>query len=329
MLNQIYDKIVKKYGHLDLSEMKAAMRNDGLGELADLLEEMNEEGELGEEGINPSFDIPSIPLSANDNMKFDSRACLAKCAGTCCKAKNYLMITLYDIHRILSSRAAELFQIRSTRDLFEGDPPFLELLIWEEHRMYFPYIRFLPIGADPNTKPEFAKDSVCPFLYPINEVYAFHKEELPKWANNNSMGCMLSEDKPSVCRLSPLGVSTGITGKVTYQYMQPTLECPACETDVEIKVSDYASSFISPFEIKHKERAHQILRKYGARKARQLDQARYYEILKHVYNIDELLFHYGLGVEDRPHIDKLMEMVIAGAKGDFSVYDQFIETLKT
>ncbi len=117
-------------------------------------------------------------------------------------------------------------------------------------------------------------------------------------------------------------------GKVTFTYTPPILDCPACETDVEIKVSDYISSVIPLSEKKQKERAQQILIDYSYREAKQVDQARCYEILKQVHNIDGLLFQFGLGIENRPQIDKLLEMVIAAAKGDFSVYDEFVETLK-
>jgi hypothetical protein len=338
MINQILEAIQNKYGHLGFSEMKSAMRKDGLGDIVDLLEnpelinsldeQMNEEEKLEEDALTPSLDIPSIPLSANDNFKFDSKACLAKCAGNCCKRKNYLMVNLFDIHRILPSKAAKLLNICSTRDLFEGKPPLLELLCWEGPKMYFPYIRFLPIGADLETKPEYAEDSICPFLRPISEVYAFHKEDLPEWAREEAMGCILREDKPSVCRLSPIGESRRTPGKVTFEYTPPIFDCPACETDVEIKVSDYISSVIPLSEKKQKERAHQILIDYSGREGGQVDQARCYEILKQVHNIDGLLFQYGLGIENRPQIDKLLELVIAATKGHFSVYEEFIQNLK-
>lgn len=206
----------------------------------------------------------------------------------------------------------------------------LELLYWDEIKMYFSYIRFLPIGADLETKPEYAEDSICPFLRPISEVYAFYKEDLPEWTGKEAMGCILREDKPSVCRLSPIGEgeSRMIPEKVTFTYTPPILNCPACETDVEIKVSDYISSVIPLSEKKQKERAQQILIDYSYREAKPVDQARYYEILKQVHNIDGLLFQYGLGIENRPQIDKLLEIVIAAAKGDFSVYNEFVETLK-
>lgn len=50
-------------------------------------------------------------------------------------------------------------------------------------------------------------------------------------------------------------------------------------------------------------------------------------ILKQIYNIDGLLSQYGLGLEHRPDIDQLVNIVIAAAKGDFSLYEQFIEDL--
>ncbi len=51
------------------------------------------------------------------------------------------------------------------------------------------------------------------------------------------------------------------------------------------------------------------------------------ELIKQIYNIDKVLAEYGCGPEYRPAVDKVVEMFIAARKGDFSLYEQFIESL--
>ncbi len=143
------------------------------------------------------------------------------------------------------------------------------------------------------------------------------------------MGCMLMEDKPTICRLSPLGKSSGmVTGRVTYEYLPPALNCPACETEVEVKVSEYLSLMVSSSEQQQQERFHKMLMSYHqAEISQEFDQKHFNEIIRHLYNIDGLLSQYGRRIDERPPIDQLVEIMFAASYGDFSVYEQFIEDL--
>ncbi len=347
MYQQILEMLLAKYGHLSYSKLTEALRKDGLEELVDAIENdahlMGLIAEISQEfcpdglddpeyGIIPSTvqQIRGIPVEYHRTFNFDPQACLKTCKGNCCKNKNYLMINITDIFKILSSEGAQFFDIRSTIDLFDRKPPFIELFYSEEYRLFLPYIRYLPVNADVHTRPEDAQGSICPFLHPIHEVYAYHKKALPQWAGKDALGCILMADKPTICRLSPLGKSSGmVTGKVTYEYLVPAQDCPACETDVELKVSDYVSSVVSSSEQQQQERFHEMLMSYyRAETSQELDQKRFNEILKHVYNIDGLLYQYGLDSKHRPGVEQLVEIVFAASHGDFSVYEQFIEGLR-
>ena len=346
MHQQILEMLLAKYGNLSYSELTQALRKDGLGELVDTIEadaelmglisEISQEDShsLGdsEYGIMPASvqQKGGVPVEYHEAFNFDPQACLKKCKGNCCKSKNYLMIGITDIFRILSSKGAQFFNIRTTTDLFDREPPFIELIYSEEYELFLPYIRYLPINADVNTRPEDAQGSICPFLYPIHKVYAYHKKALPQWVGKDARGCILMAEKPSICRLSPLGKSSGmVTGKVTYEYVKPALDCPACETDVEMKVSDYVSSMVSSSEQRQQESFHETLMSYyRAGTSQELDQERFNEIIKHVYNIDALLDQHGLGSEHRPPVEQLLEITFAASHGDFSVYEQFVEGLQ-
>jgi hypothetical protein len=347
MYQQILEMLLAKYGHLSLSELKAALRNDGLGEFVDAIENdaylMGMMSEISKElsadlssgtefGIIPSTvqKIQGIPVDYRGTFKFDPQACIETCKGNCCKKKNYLMINITDIFRIISSKGAQFFDIRSTRDLFDRKPPFIELFYSEEYRIFLPYIRFLPVDANIQSRPEDAKGSICPFLQPIHEVYAHHKKALPKRASKDAQGCILMEDKPLICRLSPLGKNSGmVTGRVTYEYLPPAPVCPACETDVEMKVSDYVSSVVSLSEQQQEERLHKMLMSYHQEGiSPEFDRNHLNEIIKQVYNIDGLLFRYGLGSEYRPQVEQLVEIVFAASRGYFGAYEQFLEDLR-
>jgi len=88
------------------------------------------------------------------------------------------------------------------------------------------------------------------------------------------------------------------TGKVTYEYLPPVLDCPACETHIEVKVSEYLSSVVSPSEEEQQERFHKMLMKYYNDSSKRIDKKRFSEIIKQVYNVDKLLYEYGLGLEN-------------------------------
>ncbi len=340
MFDQIYDRLMQKYGNLDLKELKNELGKDGLGEFVDLLEKdqglfskmlRDLPSELGDEmGIMPAVDISGVPLKSTDTFGFEQSACLEKCTGECCKHKNYLMISLADVHNIINSRGGEFFGIRSTRELFEGNPPLLEVFYNEEYQLSFPYIRFSPVGTnDLTTRPEDAKDSVCPFLRPIKTVDDHHKTEVPAKACVGAMGCMLMESKPLICRTSPLGVIRGLeTGKVSYEYAPPALECPACESDTEVRAEDHMASIELPGEKSQQQRFHKILMSIHNQPVRKRDRDEFLKVAKDIYNIDGLLARYGCGPDSRPSIDRLTEIYLYAAKGNFSKYEDLINGLK-
>ncbi len=347
MYQQMLEMMLSKYGHLSYSELIETLRKDGLGQFVDEIENdpdlmkliseashgltLEVSGDSGH-GVIPSTmqEMQGIPVEYHGTFPFDAQACLTKCKGNCCKNKNYLMINISDIFQIISSDAAGYFDIHSTIDLFERNPPFVELFYNEEYRFFFPYIRYLPADADVHARPEDASGSVCPFLRPVTEVYEYHSKFMPQWISKDALGCMLMYDKPAICRLSPLGKNSGmITGNVTYEYLPPALDCPACETDVEIKVSEYVSLMVTPSEQEEQERIHRILMSYtSAGNFQKRDQQRFNEVIKYMYNIDGLLSKYGLGTEHRPQLDTLIEIVFAASYGDFSMYEQLIEELR-
>jgi hypothetical protein len=87
-----------------------------------------------------------------------------------------------DIFKLLASPAARHLNLYSTCDLFDRKPQIIELFATEEYDLFLPYLRFLPVGAEPDTRPEDAASSICPFLYPIADVFAFHKLQLRRSA---------------------------------------------------------------------------------------------------------------------------------------------------
>jgi len=98
MYQQILEMLLAKYGHLSLSELKAALRNDGLGEFVDAIENdaylMGMMSEISKElsadlssdtefGIIPSTvqKIQGIPVDYRGTFKFDPQACIKTCKG--------------------------------------------------------------------------------------------------------------------------------------------------------------------------------------------------------------------------------------------------------
>ena len=344
---KIMEGLLTKYGHLSDSELRDALRNDGLGKFVDAIEndpiimglideisnELSSAGKIDREfgiihqNVQP---IQGIPVDYHGTIYFDPNACIRSCEGNCCKNKNYLMINIGDIYRIVSSKVAIFWGIKSTIDLFDHQPPFIEIFYNEEYRWYFPYIRFLPTGMDITIRPEEAEGSVCPFLRPIDEVYKLHNKFVPSWVGKEAMGCMLMKDKPDICRLSPLGKCQGmVTGKVTYEYLPPALDCPACDTEIEIKVSDYLYPIISYKKHKQQLQFHKMLMaNYHNETSYILDQERFHMIVIQVYNIDDLLSQHGLGIEHRPPVEQLIEIVFAASSGDYSIYEKFVEGLQ-
>ena len=344
--NPILKILMDRYGHIeDIDQLQAAMRDDGFGDFVDLLNdnselidsfmaEYREDIEQSLQNYTGSGTIPvqepvqGLPLTHYDTFKFDPRACLTDCDGKCCNGRNYLMISYSDIFKLLTSPAAHHLRILSTRDLFEHKPPIIELFFNEEYDLYLPYLRFLPLDADPNTPPEDADSNICPFLYPITEVYSFHNLQLPQYTRKDAMGCMLMDCKPAVCQLSPIGRTRGMkTGKLSYEYIEPTKNCPGCATDVEIPLSNYVDALIPSSEDEQSALFHTMLMAHNARREEGHDQKHFNSVLLEFYNIDRLLSLYGHTPKRRPTYAQLLEILIAAAKGDFSLYDHFIQSL--
>lgn len=209
--NPIMKTLMDRYGHIeDLDKLQDAMKRDGFGDFIDafndnpeimdsFIQEHNEEIEQslrlykGSGTISVQDPVQGQPLEANDAFKFDPRSCLTECDGKCCKKRNYLMISYPDIFKLLSSPAAHHLNIYSTRDLIEQKPPIMELFFAEEYDLHLPHLRFLPVGADSNICPEDAESSVCPFLYPITDVFSFHNLPFPENTSGDAMGCMLMD----------------------------------------------------------------------------------------------------------------------------------------
>lgn len=343
--DQIMKNLMDRYGDIkDLEGIKQAMRQDGLDEVIDIFETLDFDAFVenhGEEmknsiknfvgaGTMPILECAeSLTLDEEDTFFFNPKKCLTSCDGLCCKKRSYLMITYPDIFNILSSPWAQHLNIHSTRQLIEPEAPLIDIFMSEEYGLYLPYIRFLPVGAKPETRPEDAESNICPFLNPMEEVYSFHKLKPMKGRCKEAMGCILTNKKPGICRLSPIGKISGMkTGRVTYEYAEPVKGCPGCETDVEIRLMPYVKSLHSVIEKKEYLFFHKMLMAHHERENNGYDQKRFNSVLLEFYNIDRLLSQYGQTAKQRPRYSKLVEILITAAKGDFSLYNRFIETLK-
>ena len=219
-------------------------------------------------------------------------------------------------------------KINSTQDLIERRPPIIDLFLNEEYDLFLPYLRFLPIGADSNTPPEKAEDSICPFLFPISDVFSFHKLQLPQNVRKDAMGCMLMDHKPSICRLSPVGQARGlITGRLSYEYIEPAKNCPGCAADVEIPLPQYLNALLSLSDEGKRALFHKMLMAHNTRRQEGYDQKKFKSVLLEFYNIDRLLSINDYAPKQRPSYGQLLKILIAAAQGDVSLYDKFIQSL--
>lgn len=349
MFDLLLQELMGRYGHLSVEEMKARMREDGLGDLSDIADELTHElmtrdpellehllrhspfGPVGEDltaVMPPTPEVEALPVDLDDDIFFDHDACLTSCTGRCCQRKNYLMIAIPDIYRIVSSPAARLLDIRSTADLFGRQPPVVQSIFNSEYGLYLPYIRYRPVGAAPDLPPEEAPDSVCPFLFPIDEVISFHRGRVSHKVSRQARGCILMRDKPKVCRLSPLGVFSGLTtGTSSYVYAPPALDCPACDTRVVVKVAEYLRGIELPGERAQEKRLHRVVMATSKRRLAGAEQQRYGEILQQLYNIDELLLREGVDLQHRPGVERLVRIATRAAQGAFAPYDELVQEL--
>lgn len=240
--------------------------------------------------------------------------------------RNYLQISIADILRIVSSPAAPVLGIHSTADLFGRTPPLVVSFFNAEHRLQLPYIRFRSAGSDPSLAPEDAPDSVCPFLFPIEDVTRVHGLSRPEGCARDAHGCILLRHKPKVCRLSPLGVFTGLeTGRVSYVYVPPTRDCPACETKVAVTTEEFVREALLPGEAEQERRAHEIMMATARKELSDGAKQRYGEVLRQLYNIDDLLIRNGRDLHERPGVERLVSIGIHAARGDFAPYDALLE----
>ncbi|KPA13690.1 hypothetical protein MHK_006107 [Candidatus Magnetomorum sp. HK-1] len=344
--NPVLKVLMNRYGHIhDFEQLKAALTKDGFGDLVDQLtqnselmdsfiEENKEEIDQSLKNYTGSGLIPAqendlgIQLAESDSFQFDPQACLSRCNGKCCKGRNYLMILYSDIFKIINSPVASYLNINSTIELFEHKPPYIELFLNETYNLYLPYLRYLSPGSDLDIPPEEAENSVCPFLYPIDEIYTFYDLSIPQHTSKNAMGCILMENKPLVCKLSPVSQSRGIeTGRISYKYVQPTKDCPGFNTHKEIQLSLYLKDLMLSSEDNDRSLFHEMVMEHHEGIEIGVDQKRFNSILLEFYNIDHLLSMYGQKFENRPKYRHLMKILIDAAKGDFSLYDRFIKRL--
>jgi hypothetical protein len=274
-------------------------------------------------------DVEAEILTESDYFHFDPHACLSRCNGLCCKDRNYLMIVYHDILKIVDSPVASYLNIHSTIDLYEHNPPYIELFLNEEYDMYLPYLRFLPLGGAPDILPEEAEHTICPFLYPIDEIYSFYDLTIPQEASKDAMGCILMAHKPLICKLSPVSQSRGMeTGNVSYRYVLPNSKCPGCKTYNKILISDHLRDTNVSSEESSREMFHTMVMLLEHLQTNEYKN-RFNSILLEFYNIDQLLSTYGQSSEKRPRFRHLMNILIDAALGDFSFYDRFINRLAT
>ncbi|MFH0902191.1 MAG: hypothetical protein V2A73_16285 [Pseudomonadota bacterium] len=356
MIDLFLREFLDRYANLSLEEMKARMREDGFGALSDLADEsiqelMRQDPELLKQMIlsspfgaaigdsiddvddtdgvmPPAPETDTIPVGLDDDIFFDQEACLTSCTGRCCERKNYLMIGLPDIYRIVSSPAARHLGICSTADLFGRQPSLLQSFYNEEYGLYLPYIRYKPVGATEDVLPEDAPGSVCPFLFPIDEVVAFHGGKMPDKASREARGCILMRDKPKVCRLSPLGAFAGLTtGRTSYVYCPPASDCPACNTKVVVKLADYLREIELPGEAAQEEQVHRIAMATHRRPLTRAEKRQFGDILQQLYNIDELLLRLGVDLQHRPSVVRLVSVGMKAAEGSFEPYEELVQEI--
>jgi hypothetical protein len=347
-LEQIVRLLSQRYGDPSSDGFMARMRQDGLGDLVDLAEKMTHEliekdPELAlhvasqsplwheddgvDGGIMPAMpEADTQPVDLEDDIPFDQAACLASCDGQCCRKRNYLQVSIADILQIVSSPAAALLGVRSTADLFGRNPPLVVCLFNEEYGLQLPYIRFKAEGSDPYLAPEDASDCVCPFLFPIEEVNRIHRIATQEGCARNAHGCVLLRHRPKVCRLSPLGAFAGLeTGRLSYVYAPPTPDCPACKTNVTVKTADFLREALRPGESEQDRRMHEIMMATTRTHLSGAERRRYGEVLRQLYNIDDLLIRNGRNLGHRPGVEQLVSIAVHAARGDFAPYDALLE----
>ncbi|ETR70600.1 MAG: hypothetical protein OMM_03119 [Candidatus Magnetoglobus multicellularis str. Araruama] len=346
--NWVFRELMNRYGHIDdMDQLKAALSKDGLGDLMNQLDQnselvdsfIEEHREEIDQSIKKYTGSGVMPVEENvwaqelvesDSFPFDPQACLLRCNGECCTGRNYLMIVFSDILKIVNSPIASYLNIHSTIDLYDHHPPYIELFFNEEYDLYLPYLRYLPIGTDLDPPPEKAENSICPFLYPIDEIFSLYDLSMPQNVSQDAMGCILMENKPLVCKLSPVSQSRGMeTGRITYRYVQPIKNCPGCQTHKEIKLSNYLRDINLSSEEPSRTLFHSMVMTHHTWPKTDEDKNRFNSILLEFYNIDQLLSAHGQGPEKRSKDRHLMKVLIDAARGDFSLYDRFINRLSS
>jgi hypothetical protein len=131
-----------------------------------------------------------------------------------------------------------------------------------------------------------------------------------------------------ICHLSPVGQHRGmITGRLSYEYMEPTRNCPGCATDIEIPLASYIRGMVPSSEERERELFHEMVLAHHASCNQGQDQQQFNSVLREFYNIDHFLSLYGYTHMQRPGYTQLMEILIAAAEGDFALYDDFHQSL--
>ncbi len=134
--------------------------------------------------------------------------------------------------------------------------------------------------------------------------------------------------KPSICRLSPVGQTRGmITGRLSYEYIEPAKNCSGCAADVEIPLPQYVNALLSSSDEEERALFHKMLMAHNTRRQEGYDQKEFKSVLLEFYNIDRLLSKNEYAPKRRPSCGQLLKILIAAAQDDVSLYDEFVQSM--
>lgn len=275
----------------------------------------------------PTLQGNELPIQMNETFQWDNKSCIEECAGLCCKDRNYLMVSFHDILMILNSPYAKRIGIQNTCGLFEDEIPFIRIKKDPNFEIVIPYIVFWPIGAKMGILPEHAPSSMCPFLKPLGMVYAYHKEKTPGTAHPLAMGCILKDNKPDICKLSPIGLLRGMkTGILSFCHIKPDEFCSGCNSHDKVELKNYLNS-LSGVNIGPKSLFHEVAMSHFRRVKSGKNQNGFNQILQKIYNIDRLLLDNNCDVQYRPSYKQLISILHEAANGKFDLWESFLNHL--
>jgi hypothetical protein len=118
-----------------------------------------------------------------------------------------------------------------------------------------------------------------------------------------------------------------VTGRLSYEYIEPAKNCPGCAADVEIPLPQYVNALLSSSDEEERALFHKMLMAHNTRRQEGYDQKRFKSVLLEFYNIDRLLSINDYAPKQRPNYGQLLKILIAAAQGDVSLYDKFIQSM--